>query len=63
MLGLKTIGIIFVVLFACSGCAIGTFKVPEIGGFEFGKKVGGQPIDDVIRRWITFKRKNGKIYV
>ena len=54
---------IFVVLFAGIGFAVGTFKIPEINNFEFAKKVGGESIDNVILRYIKFKQKNNKIYV
>lgn len=63
LLNLKIIGIVFIILFAFIGFAVGTFKVPEVNSFEFGKKVGGEPIDDVIKRWVLFKRKNNRIYI
>jgi len=63
LLALAFIGTIILIIFAFMGFAIGTFKVPEISGFEFAKKVGGEPIDDVIKRWIMFKRKNNRIYI
>ena len=49
--------------FAILGFAIGTFKIPDISTFEFTKNVGGEAIDDVIKRWISFKRKSNRIYV
>ena len=45
------------------GFAIGTLKVPETNGFEITKKTGGENIDDVILRWIKFKKNGNKIYV
>ena len=63
LVGLSTIGLFFIVLFGFIGFVIGTFKFPEINSFEFAKKVGGEAIDDVIIRYIKFKRKNNKIYV
>ena len=63
LLSLKVVGIIFILIFALLGFVIGTFKVPEINSFEFAKKVGGEPIDDVIKRWIMFKRKKNRIYI
>ena len=52
-----------IAVFALIGFAIGTFKVPNIGAFAFTKKVGGEPIDQVILRAIKFKKSNNKIYV
>lgn len=63
ILNLFIVGIIFVLLFALLGFAIGSLKVPEIGKFEFTKKTGGEGIDDVIRRAIKFKTNGRKIYI
>ena len=61
--GLKILGIILVVLLALIGFIIGTFKFPEFGGLKFTKKVGGENIDDIIKRAIKFKKKKNKIYL
>lgn len=61
--GMTNVGIGVLVFFALVGFVIGTFKVPEIEGIPFTKKVGGENIDDVIKRAIQFKMKKNKIYV
>ncbi len=63
VLGLEMIGIGFVLLFGLLGFCIGTFKIPDTKKFRFTEKTGGEAIDDVIRRWIKFKRQKNKIYV
>lgn len=63
LIGWNIVGIIFDLLFAAIGFSIATFKVPEIKNFEITKKTGGENIDDVIKRWIMFKKKKNKIYV
>lgn len=63
MVNLKMVGIVITVLFALIGFAIGTFKMPEISGLGFTKKVGGENLDDIIKRAIMFKTKGSKIYV
>lgn len=63
MIGLDYVGIGFLVFFAVIGFAIGTFKVPTVGAFSFTQKVGGENIDDVIKRAIKFKLNKNKIYV
>ena len=63
MINLWVVGIISVAICALLGFVIGTFKVPSIGSLKFTKKVGGENIDDVIKRAITFKRKGKKIYL
>ena len=63
MIGLTMVGIIIVAVFALIGFGIGTFKMPELGKFEFSKKTGGENIDDIMKRAILFKTKGKKIYV
>lgn len=63
LLNLNLVGIIAIVLFALIGFIIGSFKVPEISSFEMTKKVGGEDIDDIIKRAIKFKMQHNKIYV
>lgn len=63
LIGLTMIGIIIAGLFGLVGFCIATFKVPDMKNFELTKKTGGEKIDDVIKRWILFKKNNNKIYV
>ena len=63
MLNMTIVGIAIVAIFALIGFLIGTFKMPEIGKFEFTKKTGGENIDDIIIRAIKFKTKGKRIYV
>lgn len=63
LIGLGTVGLIIALVFALIGYAIGMFKVPESAGLEITKKTGGENIDDVIKRYIKFKRNDKKLYV
>lgn len=63
ILKLKIVGIIAILLFALIGFIIGSFKVPEISSLEMTKKVGGEEIDDIIKRALKFKMQHNKIYV
>lgn len=63
ILNFKLIGLISILLFALIGFIIGTFKVPEISSIQATKKVSGENIDDVIKRYIKFKSQHNKIYV
>lgn len=63
LIGMASVGIVILLIFALIGFAIGTFKVPELGNVQFTKKVGGENIDDVIKRAIKFKMKKNRIYV
>ena len=63
ILGFSMIGLFITIIFAAIGFAIGTLKVPETANLEIIKKTGGENIDDVIMRWIKFKKNGNKIYV
>lgn len=63
LIGLTMIGIIIAGFLGLVGFCIATFKVPDMKNFELTKKTGGEKIDDVIKRWILFKKNNNKIYV
>ena len=63
ILNLNIVGIIAILLFALIGFVIGTFKVPEIPSIKATKDVGGENIDEVIKRFIKFKSQHNKVYV
>ena len=63
ILGFSMLGLIITLIFGAIGFAIGTFKVPESTAFEITKKAGGENIDDIILRWIKFKKNGNRIYV
>ena len=63
LIGLTTVGIVITVLFGLVGFYVATFKVPDLKNFEITKKTGGKKIDDVLKRWIKFKKNKNKIYV
>lgn len=63
ILNLNIVGIIAILLFALIGFVIGTFKVPEIPSIKATKNVGGENIDEVIKRFIKFKSQHNKVYV
>ena len=62
-LGFSMIGLVITLIFAVIGFVIGTLKVPESNAFEITRKTGGENIDDVILRWIKFKKNGKKIYI
>lgn len=63
LIGLTMIGIIITVIFGAIGFVIGTIKIPEMKNFEITKKTGGENIDEIIKRWIMFKKRKNRIYV
>ena len=62
-LGIQYVGFIFIAFFALIGFGIGTFKIPNAEAFKVTRTVGGEKIDDIILRYIRFKRKKNKIYI
>lgn len=63
IIGLGFIGLIIAAICALIGYVIGMFKIPESAGLEICKKTGGENIDDVIKRYIKFKKNEKKLYV
>lgn len=63
LFNLKLVGIIIMSFLALVGFIIGTFKFPEINALKFTKTVGGESIDDIIKRAFKFKRKGNRIYL
>ena len=62
-MSLTVVGIAMVVLCALIGYSIGMLKVPNICILKATKVVGGENVDDVIKRAIKFKQKRNKIYI
>lgn len=62
IIGLQMVGVIITALFALIGWAIGAIKIPTISGIQVTKKIGGEPLSEIILRWIKFN-KNKKMYV
>lgn len=60
-LKLGKVGVIALALWAIIGYIIGAFKIPTIVSLPVTKKIGGEPISDIIIRYIKF-RKNRKMY-
>ena len=63
LIGMTVIGIVVMAILALIGFIIATFKMPEIGSIKFTKAVGGENIDEVIKRAIKFKQKGNKLYL
>ena len=63
MLGFGTAGLIITVICAAIGFIIRTLKVTKYKKIKKKKKTGGENIDDVILRWIKFKKNGNKVYI
>ncbi len=60
--GADIVGWTVLVILTLIGWAIGQGKIPDSNANAFFRKVGGVPIDTVIKRFLKFN-KNKKIYV
>lgn len=61
LIGVKIVGVIMMAILALIGFAIGAVKIPTIAGIPFTKKIGGESLDEIIKRYVKFKM-NRKIY-
>lgn len=61
LLGISILGYICIALCALIGYALATVKIPAGGNSKLAKNVGGDSIDDIIKRYMAFK-KNKRVY-
>lgn len=62
MIGMKLVGVIITAILASVGFGIGAIKIPTLSGLPVTKKIGGEPLSEIITRWIKFN-KTKKMYV
>ena len=60
-MNMNAVGVIILALFALVGFAVGALKIPTIVAFPITKKIGGEPIGEIILRYMKFK-KSRKMY-
>lgn len=60
-LGEKMVGAVIMAIFAAIGWAIGALKIPTVAGLPFTKNVGGESLDEILKRYAKFKM-NKKVY-
>lgn len=63
MIDLGVVGLIITTILGLIGFCIGTLKIPESNAFEITRKAGGENLDDIIIRWIKFKKNGKRIYI
>lgn len=61
-LNMTPVGIGIMAFFALLGFVVGALKIPTIVAIPITKKIGGEPIGEIILRYAKFK-KNRKMYV
>lgn len=55
ILRMTTVGIVIVAVFGVIGFAVGAVKIPTLGAIPITKKIGGESLDEIIRRYAMFK--------
>lgn len=60
-IGFNLVGLGIMAFFGLIGYAMGAFKIPTIVGIPITKKIGGEPLGEIIFRYIKF-RKNRKMF-
>lgn len=60
-MNMKMAGMVVMAFFALIGWAVGAVKIPTIVGIPITKKIGGEPIGEIIIRYIKFT-KTKKMY-
>lgn len=58
---MNMVGLIIMGVFAFIGFALGALKIPTIVAFPITKKIGGEPIGEIIIRYFKFRKKR-KMY-
>ena len=56
--GLIAAGLVLAIAFV-----IATFNIPEIGVLKTTRTIGGQKIDDIIKRAYKFRKKGNRLYI
>ena len=59
ILGMQLVGVIITAVFALIGFGIGAIKIPTLSGIPVTKKIGGEPLSEIITRWIKFNKNKG----
>ncbi len=62
LINLKIVGIIITAVFALIGFIVGALKIPTLVAFPITKKVGGEPIGEIVMRYIKYKQTK-RIYL
>ena len=60
-LNMKMVGMIIMGVFAVIGWMVGAIKIPTVSALPITKKIGGEPLGEIIVRYFKFK-KSRKIY-
>ena len=60
-LNMKPVGMIIMAVFALIGWMTGAIKIPTVSALPITKRIGGEPLGEIILRYVRFKQSR-KIY-
>lgn len=63
ILKIQYIGLLAILIGALIGFIIGTLKIPKISILKNSKDIAGENIDEIIKRYLKFKKEKNKIYI
>ncbi len=56
-------GLLAIAICGLIGFLIGTIKIPKLSMLKNANDIAGENIDEIIKRYIMFKKQNNRIYV
>lgn len=56
-------GLLSILIGGLIGFTIGTLKIPKISILKNSQDIAGENIDEIIKRYIKFKKQKNKIYI
>lgn len=62
LINLKIVGIVITAVFALIGFIVGALKIPTLVAFPITKKIGGEPIGEIVMRYVKYKQTK-RIYL
>jgi len=62
LVNLKIVGIVITAVFALIGFIVGALKIPTLVAFPITKKIGGEPIGEIVMRYVKYKQTK-RIYL
>ena len=63
ILGIQYWGLLAIAIGGLFGFTIGTLKIPKLAFLKNSQDIAGENIDEIIKRYIKFKKKKNKIYI
>ena len=60
MMSQKLAGLIIIGVLGLIGFGVGAIKIPTLAGLPITKRIGGESIDEIVKRYVMFRVKRKK---